>query len=214
MAAKKKAPRASSSARGTKKPTAKAAKARSSVKKAPQRRGAAGKATAKRPAASKAMGRKPAGASKAVRAGTKRPQVKAKRPSVRPRRPAKAQLPPKASLPENPEALALARAIARVALDKKASDVVIIDTRLRGAAVGYDYVVLATGDSDRQLEAISTAVDEQLRPQGRRAASVEASADWVLANFHDVVAHFFTPDARGTYDLEGLWSDAPRVPVA
>jgi ribosome-associated protein len=116
-------------------------------------------------------------------------------------------------LKENPGALALARTIARVAQDKKASDVLVIDTRLRGAAVGYDYVVLASGDSDRQLVAIADAVEDTLQGQGTRATSIEAASDWVLVNYTDVVAHFFTPDKRTTYDLEGLWSDVPRVPL-
>ena len=114
---------------------------------------------------------------------------------------------------ENPEALALAHTIARIALDKKATDVTIIDMRARGAAVGYDYIVLASGASDRQLEAIEDALDEQLRPAGRRARGVEASPEWVLVHFDEVVAHFFTPDKRHLIDLEGLWSDAPRVEV-
>lgn len=147
----------------------------------------------------------------AKKPASRRPQLKSRRPSLRPKRPAKALPKAKSIFPENPEALALARAIAHVAAEKKATDVLIIDTRARGSAVGYDYVVIASGESERQLEAISSAVDEVLKPKGRKAASIEASADWVLANYDDVVAHFFTPDTRGTYDLEGLWSDAPRV---
>jgi ribosome-associated protein len=134
-----------------------------------------------------------------------------KRPSPRPKRPAAKKKVAGPPLKENPAALKLARAIAQVALDKKAQDVLIIDTRLRGSAVGYDYIVLATGESDRQLGAISEALRETLKPQGHRATSVEASPDWVLVNYDDVVGHFFSPDTRSIYDLEGLWSDAPRV---
>jgi ribosome-associated protein len=155
--------------------------------------------------------------SRQATATRKRPPLKSRRPTLRPRRPGKGKAKAPRLLPtlkENPEALALSRTIARVALDKKATDVVIIDTRLRGSAVGYDYVVLASGDSDRQLEAIADAVDEVLRPRGTRPTSVEASGDWVLVNYADVVAHFFTPEKRAIYDLEGLWSDVPRVASA
>lgn len=200
MAAKKSAKKPVAKSRAAKKPTkptkpTKASPRRASAHKAGPRSAAKAKVgTAKKPA-------------------SRRPQLKSRRPSLRPKRPAKALPKAKSILSENPEALALARTIAHVAAEKKATDVLIIDTRARGSAVGYDYVVIASGESERQLEAISSAVDEVLRPKGRKAASVEASADWVLANYHDVVAHFFTPDTRGTYDLEGLWSDAPRVPL-
>lgn len=200
MAAKKSARKPVAKSRAAKKPSkpskpAKVAPRRASMPKASSRSAAKAKVgTTKKPA-------------------SPRPQLKSRRPSLRPKRPAKALPKAKSTLPENPEALALARTIAHVAAEKKATDVLIIDTRARGSAVGYDYVVIASGESERQLEAISGAVDEVLRPKGRKAASVEASADWVLANYHDVVAHFFTPDTRGTYDLEGLWSDAPRVPL-
>jgi ribosome-associated protein len=201
MAAKKSAKKPVAKSRAAKKPS-KPTKASKASKPAPRR--------ATKPKAA------PRGASKSKAGGAKkRPQLKSRRPSLRPKRPVKAKAAPKpaSSYPENPEALALARTIAHVAAEKKATDVLIIDTRARGSAVGYDYVVIASGDSERQLEAISSAVDDVLKPKGTKAASVEASADWVLANYHDVVAHFFTPDTRGIYDLEGLWSDAPRVPL-
>jgi ribosome-associated protein len=145
-------------------------------------------------------------------AAAKRPARRTKRPGVKAaRRPARK---PVSRLKENPQALALARGIAQVALEKKARDVLIIDTRARGSAVGYDYIVLATGESDRQLAAISEGLDETLKPRGHRPSSVEASSDWVLVNYDDVVAHFFTEDKRALYDIEGLWSDAPRVSLA
>jgi ribosome-associated protein len=114
---------------------------------------------------------------------------------------------------ENKEGLALAQTIAGIALDKKALQVTILDVRQRASSVGYDYVVIASGDSDRQLWAISEAVREVVKPTGRRPSSVEASPDWVLLNYDDVVAHLFTVEKRDIYDLEGLWTDAPRVEV-
>jgi ribosome-associated protein len=204
----------------TKKPKQKASRATATrkpkptgkAKQAPKRAGASARpaSAARKPRVGKAAAsRKPTGARAA--AGTrKRAPLKSKRPAARPRKPVRAAR-PVAILKENPAGLALARTIARVAHDKKASDVLIIDTRLRGAQVGYDYVVLASGDSDRQLEAIADAVEEALAPGGIRATSIEAASDWVLVNYTDVVAHFFTPDKRAVYDLEGLWSDVPRV---
>jgi ribosome-associated protein len=139
---------------------------------------------------------------------------KSKRPAPKRKPAAGARAPkaPKAALAAAPEALALARSIAHVAHEKKAENVLIIDTRARASSVGYDYVVLASGESDRQLTAIHEGVEELLKPQGKRAASVEASPDWVCVNYDvGVLAHFFTPDKRDTMDLEGMWKDAPRV---
>lgn len=208
MAVKKSAKKPAAKSRGAKKPAkaTKAKKATSPAKAKGSPRRPAPKAKAKVTKAS--AGRKAVGGP-----AKKRAPLKSRRPVARPKRLAAPKAKAKTTFPENPEALALARVIAHVAAEKKATDVVIIDTRARGSAVGYDYVVIATGDSDRQLEAVASAVDEALKPKGTRAASVEASSDWVLANYNDVVAHFFTPDTRGTYDLEGLWSDAPRVPL-
>jgi ribosome-associated protein len=136
-----------------------------------------------------------------------------KRPSARPKRPA-GKKKPALELHDAPKALALARDIAKVAVEKKALDVLIIDTRARASSVGYDYIVLATGESDRQLTAIADALNETLKPRGHRPSSVEPAPDWVLVNYDDVVVHLFTPDKRAVYDLEGLWSDAPRVALA
>lgn len=197
-----------------------AAKKKTPAKKkpAPKKKFTA-KPAKKSAAAKKKTGSKPAGKRPAKRAPTKgkgkRPARTAKRPSPRrkvvAKKPARAQK-PKAPLPEAPEALALAKLIVEVAHDKKALDVMVIDTRARSSAVGYDYLVLATGESDRQLSAIEEGVEHVLKPEGKRPASVEASADWVCATWDEgVVAHFFTADRRELMDLEELWSAAPRV---
>lgn len=116
--------------------------------------------------------------------------------------------------PANPEGLELAKAVAGAALDKKANDVVVLDLSHKAQSVGYDYLVLATGDSDVQLEALKNGVEVLLDQRHRRASSVEKSPDWVCLNLDDVVVHFFTPEKREMYDLEGLWSDAARIAVA
>lgn len=190
-------------AKGTKasaKPKKSAASSASAKKKAP----------AKKPAARKTGARTAAGSKKKAPLKSKRPQARAKRPAPKKK---KVAAPAPQSIP-NPEALKLARAIAAVALDKKASDVLIIDTTAEAQRVGYDYIVLASGDSDRQLEAIASSVDDVLRATGVKPASTETSPDWVLVDYSDVIAHFFTPDARGLYDFEGRWSASPRMPQA
>lgn len=193
MAAKKKTP-AKKKVAFKKKPAQKASSGKSSGKKSP----------GKKPAAKAAKGK-----------GSRRPAARtSKRPSPRRKVAPKkgTQKPAKTKILEAPEALALARSIAAVAAEKKAEQVMIIDVRARSSAVGYDYLVIASGESDRQLSAMHEGVDDLLRPQGKRAAVVEASADWVCVTYDEgVMAHFFTPDRREQTDLEGLWSDAPRV---
>src|SRR5512136_783224 len=98
-----------------------------------------------------------------------------------------------------------AEAIARAGLGKKAGDVVILD--VRGLTSYADYVVVMSADSERQAGAIADAVDEELERAGASRIGVEGQAGgrWVLIDYGDVVAHVMSPDARGFYDLEGLW---------
>jgi len=203
MAAKKKtSPRTKPAAKAKKKPTA--------GKKPAASKKPAGKKPARKPVATKKSGspgraKKPAtkGARKAAPRTAKRPSVKRpaakKKPVVARRRAA------------NPEGLELARAIAVVSDEKKATDVMVLDLTHKSSAVGYDYLVLASGDSDVQLDALKNGVLDLLKLRNRRPSSVEPSPDWVCLNLDDVVVHFFTPDKREMYDLEGLWSDAERI---
>jgi ribosome-associated protein len=180
------------------------------------------KPTARRPAA-KPPAKKGAKKPVASRAGAKRSPAKKPSRAVAPRKarrapvkrpPTKRRAAPKRALPvANPEGLELARAVAAVALDKKAEQVVLLDLTHKAGAVGYDYLVIASGGSDAQLEALKSGVEALLEARGRRPSSVEPSPDWVCLNLDDVVVHFFTPDKREMYDLEGLWSDAQRLPL-
>lgn len=115
---------------------------------------------------------------------------------------------------ENPRAKQLAQRIARLVLDKKANDVLILD--VRGKASYADYMVLASGESDRQVSAMADNVLSQLKADGHRAVGSEGheTGNWVLIDFGEVVAHLFNHEVRGFYDLEGLWADAPREKVA
>ncbi len=106
----------------------------------------------------------------------------------------------------------LAVLVAEAALDKKASRIEIIDVRDK---VDYtDYVVVMSGRSDRQVAAIARGIEEDLKlKHGTGCEGVEglAQGNWVLLDFSDVVVHIFHEEARGFYDLEGLWLDADRV---
>ena len=105
----------------------------------------------------------------------------------------------------------LARLAARVADDKKAEDVVIMD--LTGFPYVTDYFVIASSSNPRQMAAISHAIQHEMALHGRRAVGVQGADDahWVLVDCSDFVVHIFDPDWRKLYDLELLWGDVPRL---
>jgi len=102
-----------------------------------------------------------------------------------------------------------ARRAAKAALEKKATDVVLIDLRKHSSYA--DFLVVCSGTNERQLEAIAEEVENTLRDSGDKAIGTEGARGgrWVLLDFGDVVVHVFAEDERAYYDLEGLWSDAP-----
>ena len=116
---------------------------------------------------------------------------------------------------ENPIAKALAHKVATLVLDRKAGEVVILD--VRGIASYADYVVIASGDSDRQVSAMAEHVQARLKEDDGVAPigseGIE-TGQWVLLDFGDVVTHLFFNEVRSHYDLEGLWADAPREMVS
>jgi ribosome-associated protein len=99
----------------------------------------------------------------------------------------------------------------RAALDRKAYDLVVLETgRLSSIA---DYFVICSGRSDTQVQAITEGVEGHLAASGTRPLSVEGlpHAQWVLIDYGDVVVHVFYVPVREFYDLERLWARAPRV---
>ena len=100
---------------------------------------------------------------------------------------------------------------ARVAADNKAKDVVVLD--LRGITPLYDFFVIASGVSRRQVHTISEEIDAALHEQGDERLSIEGyqASKWVVQDYGDVMIHVFDPAAREYYALEDLWADAPRV---
>lgn len=115
---------------------------------------------------------------------------------------------------ENPEALALARSAAHLLVDRKATDVVLLD--VRGMSSYADYFVLASGDSERGVVATAEHVRETLKNAGHRTIGTEGfdTGHWVLLDFGEVVVHVFFNEVRAFYDLDGLWADALKESVA
>jgi ribosome-associated protein len=108
-------------------------------------------------------------------------------------------------------ALDIARRIVELAEDKKAADIVLLD--LTGLTTVADYFVIASGGSERQLDAIAEGVvsgmrDEKVRAYGREGT---AASHWVLVDFGSVIVHVFTPPERDYYQLERHWSEAKTI---
>jgi len=76
-----------------------------------------------------------------------------------------------------------------------------------------DYFVIASGRSDRQLQALGGAIVDELRADGIRPLGVEGRANtrWVLLDYGSVIVHLFAPEEREYYGLERLWSNAAQV---
>lgn len=111
------------------------------------------------------------------------------------------------------EARLLAQLCRDYADNKKAENVLVLDVRKVSSVT--DYFVIATGTSEPHLRAIEGEILDRLQKEhGITSRSTEgvASGQWIVADFFDVIVHLMRPDVRARYDLEGLWSDARRVP--
>ena len=107
----------------------------------------------------------------------------------------------------------LAAACARIALDTKAEDVVVLD--VSGLASFTDYFVIMSGRSTRHVQGLAEALEGELSAKRVNSKHSEGLREgmWVLLDFGDVVVHVFYHENRSFYDLEGLWHDAPRIDV-
>lgn len=90
--------------------------------------------------------------------------------------------------------------------DRKGQNIRVLD--VRGVASFTDLMIIASGNSTRQVKALSDRVVEVCKEAGVRPIGVEGEreAEWVLVDLGDVVAHIMLPDVRDFYNLDGLWS--------
>lgn len=101
------------------------------------------------------------------------------------------------------------KTLARLAIaaleDLKATDIVLMDVRKRTSVA--DYMVVASGRSARQVQAMAENVVEKAREKGVQALGVEGqrAGEWVLVDLGDVIVHAMLPSAREFYQLEKLW---------
>jgi ribosome-associated protein len=100
---------------------------------------------------------------------------------------------------------------ASLLVERKAENLLALHV---GPLVGYaDYFLLASGRSSRHVRAIAEFIQEKMADRGLKPLGVEglSEATWVLLDYNEVILHVFHEPVRRFYDLEGLWSDAPRL---
>ncbi len=104
--------------------------------------------------------------------------------------------------------------ISQIVADRKAIDVVVLD--MANASSITDYFLICSGGSERQVQAIADAIDEQVKKAGMTALGVEGYRDghWILMDYGDVIVHIFSQETRDFYDLERLWVNAPKIDLS
>tara|TARA_Y100001934_G_scaffold263176_2_gene338569 strand:+ start:1182 stop:1532 length:351 start_codon:yes stop_codon:yes gene_type:complete len=104
----------------------------------------------------------------------------------------------------------LARRIVELADELKAIDVVTLD--VRGKVSYADFLVIASGTSDRHVQSIADKVARDLKDEGTRNLGIEGlqEGNWVLSDYGDVVFHVFHQFTRQVYQLEQIWQTPPK----
>jgi ribosome-associated protein len=113
--------------------------------------------------------------------------------------------------PHLPDALDRASLCARVAADNKGRDVLVLD--MRRITPIYDFLVLVTGSSRRQMHAIAEEIDDAMRNVGDHRIGIEGyeASRWIVQDYGDIMVHIFDAEMREYYRIEELWADAERV---
>jgi len=112
---------------------------------------------------------------------------------------------------EIPGPLDRALICARTANENKAKDILVLD--MRKITPLYDYFVISTGASRRQIHSIAEEIDDRMKKVGDKRIGLEGyeASRWVVQDYGDVVVHIFDKDARFYFSLEELWADAARI---
>lgn len=94
--------------------------------------------------------------------------------------------------------------------DIKAKDIEVINTAKVSAM--FDRVIIATGDSNRQVKALAKSVHDKVKEAGGTVIGVEGedAGEWVLVDLGDIVVHVMQPPVRAYYNLEELWKVTPK----
>jgi ribosome-associated protein len=95
--------------------------------------------------------------------------------------------------------------------DIKGRDIVVLDVKKMSAL--FDWIIIASADSNRQSRALASHLQEKMKALGARVISVEGerSGEWVLVDLGSIVVHIMQPAIRQYYNLEELWAPPPRA---
>lgn len=109
------------------------------------------------------------------------------------------------------DALEKALYCSKVASDKKAHELVIINVREFSSFA--DFFIVCSGTSTRQVQAVAEHVEAEMKKQGFRPIGIEGmrGGRWVLLDYGDVIVHVFHQTERDFYGLEDLWAECPRI---
>ena len=116
------------------------------------------------------------------------------------------------SIRENVRGHNLAIAIAQIIEETRGKDIRILD--LRSVTEVFDYFVIATGSSRRQMHAVSDEIERVVKAEwGDEKRGIEGydESRWIVLDYGDVIVQLFDADSRQYWDLEHLWGDAKRV---
>lgn len=120
---------------------------------------------------------------------------------------------PAADYDTNELSLKLALAAAETAAEDRGQDILVLD--LRELTCIFDYFVIASGTSRRQLHAMSEDIDHKLEDDlGDKRMGIEGyrESSWILLDYGSVVIHLFDAETRDYYGMEKLWGEAKQVP--
>ena len=109
------------------------------------------------------------------------------------------------------ETIDIARRVVEAASDKQAVDILLLDTR--EVCSFADYFIICSGDSPRQIDAISEEIEHVLKKQDVVPHHYEGSTDsgWLLLDYGAIIIHIFTSEEREFYQLEKLWGQASTL---
>ena len=120
--------------------------------------------------------------------------------------------PPQRIMPRDATALDRAKLAGQICADNRGRDIVILD--MRELSTAFDYFVIASGSSRRQLHAMSEEIDRVFEKEmNDKRLGIEGYQEsrWILLDYGDIVVHLFVDEAREHFRLEELWAAAPKV---
>jgi ribosome-associated protein len=108
----------------------------------------------------------------------------------------------------------LISSVAQTIYDKKGYNIVVID--VKGVSSFTDYFIIAEGNIDRHVKAISRSIQETASEAGHSITHIEGmeEGDWVVLDYLDFIVHIFTPELRDRYRLEEVWKEGKVLDIA